>query len=140
MDICPSEKVYKPASVHFCTDFTSTANATVSTYGRDIPRGGTLLQAAKVVQGSHLLNIYPYPQPTRATLPNRHLFSGKYSDTFLITSIGLYSKYSHLDDIYSINPTIFNVLQLRETIDTYILRCKLPFLDVTDPIKRQNPA
>ncbi|KII73597.1 hypothetical protein RF11_05081 [Thelohanellus kitauei] len=37
--------VYKPAPVHFCTDFTSTANATVSTYGRDVPRGGTLLHA-----------------------------------------------------------------------------------------------
>ncbi|KII70632.1 hypothetical protein RF11_06988 [Thelohanellus kitauei] len=26
-------EVFKPAPVHFCTDFTSTASATVSTYG-----------------------------------------------------------------------------------------------------------
>ncbi|KII70743.1 hypothetical protein RF11_09966 [Thelohanellus kitauei] len=62
--------------VHFCTDFTSTANATVSTYGRDVLRRGTLLQAVRVLQDSHLLNTHPYPQPTRATKPNRHSFAG----------------------------------------------------------------
>ncbi|KII63114.1 hypothetical protein RF11_01864 [Thelohanellus kitauei] len=70
-------KFFKPASVHFCTDFTSTANATVSTYGRDVLPGGTLLLAVRVVEDSHLLNTHPYPQPTKATIPNRHSFVGK---------------------------------------------------------------
>ncbi|KII66118.1 hypothetical protein RF11_11934 [Thelohanellus kitauei] len=69
-------EVFKPAPVHFCTDFTSTASATVSTYGRDVLRLGTLLQAVRVVQDSHLLNTHPYPQPTRATIPSRHSFAG----------------------------------------------------------------
>ncbi|KII72699.1 hypothetical protein RF11_15208 [Thelohanellus kitauei] len=77
-------EVFKPAPVHFCTDFTSTANATVSTYGRDIPRLGTFLQAVKVVQDSHLLNTHPHPQPTRATLPSRHSFVGKYFPSLVI--------------------------------------------------------
>ncbi|KII69539.1 hypothetical protein RF11_00419 [Thelohanellus kitauei] len=63
--------------VHFCTDFTSTASATVSTYVRVVLRRGTLLQAVKLVQGSHLLNTQPYPQPTRATIPSWHSFAGK---------------------------------------------------------------
>ncbi|KII73782.1 hypothetical protein RF11_13210 [Thelohanellus kitauei] len=50
---------YKPTTVHFFTDFTSTANATVSTYGRDVPQKSTLLQSVSVVQDSHLLNIHP---------------------------------------------------------------------------------
>ncbi|KII67586.1 hypothetical protein RF11_14320 [Thelohanellus kitauei] len=70
-------EVFKPAPVHYCTDFTSTAIATVSTYGRDIRRIGTLFQAVRVVLGSHPLNIHPYPLPTRAKLPNRHSFPGK---------------------------------------------------------------
>ncbi|KII73422.1 hypothetical protein RF11_07223 [Thelohanellus kitauei] len=74
-----SLEVFKPAPVHYCTDFTSTAIATVSTYGRDIRRIGTLFQAVRVVRGSHPLNIHPYPLPTRATLPNRHSFAGKNS-------------------------------------------------------------
>ncbi|KII74969.1 hypothetical protein RF11_16427 [Thelohanellus kitauei] len=68
-------EVFKPAPVHFCTDFTSTANATVSTYCRDVLRLGTLLQAVRVVQASHLLSTHPYPQPTRVTLPSRHSFA-----------------------------------------------------------------
>ncbi|KII73121.1 hypothetical protein RF11_03616 [Thelohanellus kitauei] len=72
-------EVFKPAPVHFCTDFTSTASATVSTYGRVVLRLGTFLQAVKVVQDSHLLNTHPHPQPTRATLPSRHSFAGKMS-------------------------------------------------------------
>ncbi|KII75059.1 hypothetical protein RF11_03131 [Thelohanellus kitauei] len=72
-------EVFKPAPVHFCTDFTSTASATVSTYGRVVLRLGTFLQAVKVVQDSHLLNTHPHPQPTRATLPSRHSFAGKYT-------------------------------------------------------------
>ncbi|KII66437.1 hypothetical protein RF11_02082 [Thelohanellus kitauei] len=68
-------EVFKPAPVHFCTDFTSTASATVSTYGRVVLRLGTFLQAVKVVQDSHLLNTHPHPQPTRATLPSRHSFA-----------------------------------------------------------------
>ncbi|KII73080.1 hypothetical protein RF11_12474 [Thelohanellus kitauei] len=71
------KEVFKPAPVHFCTDFTSTASATVSTYGRVVLRLGTFLQAVKVVQDSHLLNTHPYPQPTRATLPDRHSIAGK---------------------------------------------------------------
>ncbi|KII64720.1 hypothetical protein RF11_05510 [Thelohanellus kitauei] len=47
----PILEVYKPAPVHYCTDFTSTA--TVSTYGRDIRRIGSLLQAVRVVLDSH---------------------------------------------------------------------------------------
>ncbi|KII64155.1 hypothetical protein RF11_14813 [Thelohanellus kitauei] len=43
-------EVYKLTPVHYCTDFISTANATVSTYGRDVPREGTLLQPVRVVQ------------------------------------------------------------------------------------------
>ncbi|KII63612.1 hypothetical protein RF11_12119 [Thelohanellus kitauei] len=79
MEHHPSElEVFKPAPVHFCTDFTSTANATVSTYSRDVPPLGTFLQAVKLVQDSHLLNTHPHPQPTRATLPSRHSFAGKY--------------------------------------------------------------
>ncbi|KII64157.1 hypothetical protein RF11_00858 [Thelohanellus kitauei] len=70
-------EVFKPAPVHFCTDFTSTASSTVSTYGRVVPRGGTLLQAVRVVQ-DHLLNTHHYPQPIRAKLPDRHLFAGRY--------------------------------------------------------------
>ncbi|KII61496.1 hypothetical protein RF11_12912 [Thelohanellus kitauei] len=69
-------EVFKPAPVHCCTDFTSTAIATVSTYGRDIRRIGTLLQAVRVVQDLHPLNTHPYPQPTRTTLPDRHPFAG----------------------------------------------------------------
>ncbi|KII69341.1 hypothetical protein RF11_16285 [Thelohanellus kitauei] len=61
------------------TDFTSTASATVSTYGRVVLRRGTLLQAVRVVQDSQQLNTHPYPQPTRATIPNRHSFAGKYN-------------------------------------------------------------
>ncbi|KII67328.1 hypothetical protein RF11_15588 [Thelohanellus kitauei] len=38
-------EVLKPAPVHFCTDFTSTATATLSTYGRVVVRLGTFLQA-----------------------------------------------------------------------------------------------
>ncbi|KII74691.1 hypothetical protein RF11_11389 [Thelohanellus kitauei] len=76
---CSQLEVFKPAPVHFCTDFTSTASATVSTYGRVVLRLGTFLQAVKVVQDSHLLNTHPHPQPTRATLPSRHSFAGKYS-------------------------------------------------------------
>ncbi|KII71280.1 hypothetical protein RF11_08776 [Thelohanellus kitauei] len=72
---CSQLEVLKPAPVHFCTDFMSTANATVSTYGRDELRGGTLLQAVRVVQDSHLINTHPYLQPTRATIPNRHSFA-----------------------------------------------------------------
>ncbi|KII74847.1 hypothetical protein RF11_12989 [Thelohanellus kitauei] len=63
-------EVFKPAPVHLCTDFTSTASATVST--------GPLLQTVRVVQDSNLLNTHPYPHPTRATIPNRHSFAGKY--------------------------------------------------------------
>ncbi|KII62426.1 hypothetical protein RF11_16236 [Thelohanellus kitauei] len=74
-------EVFKPAQVHFCTDFTSTVSATVSTYGRVVLRRGTLVQTVKVVQDSHLLNTHPYPQPSRATIPNRHSFAGKYLDT-----------------------------------------------------------
>ncbi|KII67824.1 hypothetical protein RF11_03357 [Thelohanellus kitauei] len=51
--------VYKPTPVHFCTNFTSTANATVST----------------LVQGSDFLNIHPLLLPTRANLPHRHSFA-----------------------------------------------------------------
>ncbi|KII71892.1 hypothetical protein RF11_11890 [Thelohanellus kitauei] len=72
------QEVFKLAPVHYCTDFTLTANAMVSTYGRNICRGGTLLQAVKVVHCSHPLNIHPYPLPTIATLPNRHWLAGKY--------------------------------------------------------------
>ncbi|KII62603.1 hypothetical protein RF11_14015 [Thelohanellus kitauei] len=71
-------EVFKPAPVHFFTDFPSTASATVSTYGRVVLRLGTFLQAFIVVQDSHLLNTHPHPQPTRATLPSRHSFAGKY--------------------------------------------------------------
>ncbi|KII68051.1 hypothetical protein RF11_08593 [Thelohanellus kitauei] len=67
-------EVFKPAAVHFCTDFSSTA--TMSTYGRIVIRRVTLLQAVRVVQGSHLLNTHPYPQPTISTLPDRHPFVG----------------------------------------------------------------
>ncbi|KII70495.1 hypothetical protein RF11_11831 [Thelohanellus kitauei] len=70
-------EVLKPAPVHFCTDFPSTATATVSTYGRVVLRLGTFLQAVKVVQDSHLLNTHPHPQPTRATIPSLHSFAGK---------------------------------------------------------------
>ncbi|KII71160.1 hypothetical protein RF11_09180 [Thelohanellus kitauei] len=38
---------YKPAPVHYCTCFTSTTTATVSTYGRDIRWIGTHLQALR---------------------------------------------------------------------------------------------
>ncbi|KII68184.1 hypothetical protein RF11_08135 [Thelohanellus kitauei] len=69
-------ELFKPAPVHFCTDFTSTANATVSKYGRDVLRLGTFLQAVKVVQDSQLINTHPHPKPTRATLPSRHSFAG----------------------------------------------------------------
>ncbi|KII63359.1 hypothetical protein RF11_05945 [Thelohanellus kitauei] len=57
--------VFKPTTVHYCTNFTSTAIATVSTYVR-------------AVQDSHRLNTHPYPPPTRATLPDRHPLAGKY--------------------------------------------------------------
>ncbi|KII74240.1 hypothetical protein RF11_07173 [Thelohanellus kitauei] len=40
-------EVLKPSPVHFCTDFTSTASSTLSTYGRDVLRLGTFLQAVK---------------------------------------------------------------------------------------------
>ncbi|KII63781.1 hypothetical protein RF11_15015 [Thelohanellus kitauei] len=73
---CDRRKVFKPAPVQYCTDFTSTAIATVSMYGRDIRRIGTLLQAVRVVQDSHPLNTHPYPHPTRAMLPDRHPFPG----------------------------------------------------------------
>ncbi|KII70755.1 hypothetical protein RF11_09978 [Thelohanellus kitauei] len=85
---CSQLEVFKPAPVRFCTDFTSTANATVSTYGRDVLREGTLLQAVRVVQDSHLLKTHPYLQPTTATIPNRHSFAGKYwINTFIRTII-----------------------------------------------------
>ncbi|KII70259.1 hypothetical protein RF11_02475 [Thelohanellus kitauei] len=83
---CSQLKVFKPAPMHFCTDFTSTANTTVSTYGRVVLRLGTFLQAVKVVQDSHLLNTHPHPQPTRATLPSLHSFTGKYWATALLES------------------------------------------------------
>ncbi|KII68475.1 hypothetical protein RF11_06913 [Thelohanellus kitauei] len=51
--------VYKSSPVHFCTNFASTANATLFTYDRDAPRVGTLLQAVREVQDPHLLNIHP---------------------------------------------------------------------------------
>ncbi|KII61219.1 hypothetical protein RF11_11304 [Thelohanellus kitauei] len=70
-------EVFKPAAVHFLTDFTSTSNATVSTYDMVVLRVGTLLQAVWIVQDSHLLNTHPYPQHTRATIPNRHSFAEK---------------------------------------------------------------
>ncbi|KII68170.1 hypothetical protein RF11_12970 [Thelohanellus kitauei] len=69
-------EVFKPAPVHFCTDFRSTASATVSMYGRDVLRLGAFLQAVKVVQGSHLLKTHPHPQPTRATIPSQHSLAG----------------------------------------------------------------
>ncbi|KII73023.1 hypothetical protein RF11_13582 [Thelohanellus kitauei] len=65
-------EVFKPAPVHYSTDFTSTAIATVSTYGREIRQIDTLLHAYRVVMGLHSLNIHAHPQPTRASLPNRH--------------------------------------------------------------------
>ncbi|KII72945.1 hypothetical protein RF11_12315 [Thelohanellus kitauei] len=73
---CSHIEVLKTAPVHFCTNFTSTANAMVSTYGRDVLQGGTLLQAVRLVQYSHLLNNHPYHQSTRGTIPNRHSFAG----------------------------------------------------------------
>ncbi|KII67294.1 hypothetical protein RF11_07717 [Thelohanellus kitauei] len=73
---CSQLEVFKPAPVHFCTDFTSTASETVSTYGRVVLQRGSLLQAVRVVQDSHLLNTHPYPQPTRATIPTRNSFAG----------------------------------------------------------------
>ncbi|KII71516.1 hypothetical protein RF11_14136 [Thelohanellus kitauei] len=75
-------ELFKHAPVHYCTEFTSIANAMVCTYGKDIRRGGTLLQAVRVVRGSHRLNIHSYPLPTRATLPNRHSFAGKSECSF----------------------------------------------------------
>ncbi|KII70399.1 hypothetical protein RF11_00184 [Thelohanellus kitauei] len=45
MSIAIFLEVLKPAPVHFCTDFPSTATATVSTYGRVVLRLGTFLQA-----------------------------------------------------------------------------------------------
>ncbi|KII62280.1 hypothetical protein RF11_09598 [Thelohanellus kitauei] len=74
---CVRLEVFIPAPVHFCTDFTSTANATVSTYGRDVLREDTLLQAVRVVQDIHLLNTHYNPQPTRATIPKWPSFTGK---------------------------------------------------------------
>ncbi|KII73604.1 hypothetical protein RF11_16305 [Thelohanellus kitauei] len=71
--------MFKPAPVHYCTDFTLTSIALVSTYGRDICRLGTLLHAVRVVQGSHTVKTRPYPQPTRATLPDRHSFAGNFT-------------------------------------------------------------
>ncbi|KII62111.1 hypothetical protein RF11_01484 [Thelohanellus kitauei] len=82
-------EVFKAAPVHYCTDFTSTVIATVSTYGRDIRRIGTLLQAVRVVRDSHPLNTHPYPQPTRATLSDRHSFAGKYHTRALLPSQSL---------------------------------------------------
>ncbi|KII71804.1 hypothetical protein RF11_01347 [Thelohanellus kitauei] len=70
-------EVVKPAPGHFCRDFMSTANATVSTPCRDVLQGGTLLQSVRVGQDSHMLNTHPYPQSTRATIPNRHSFARK---------------------------------------------------------------
>ncbi|KII63111.1 hypothetical protein RF11_01861 [Thelohanellus kitauei] len=75
-------EVFKPAPVHFCTDFTLTASATVSTYCRDIFRGGTLLRAVRVMHDSYLRNNHPYPQPTLATLPDRHPLAGKFMKLF----------------------------------------------------------
>ncbi|KII73322.1 hypothetical protein RF11_04704 [Thelohanellus kitauei] len=78
-DFCLThQEVFKPEPLNYCTDFTSTAIATVSTYGRDICQLGTLVQAVRVVLDSHPLNTNHYPQPTRATLPDHNPFAGKY--------------------------------------------------------------
>ncbi|KII68378.1 hypothetical protein RF11_06825 [Thelohanellus kitauei] len=96
-------EVLKPAPVHFCTDFPSTATATVSTYGRVVLRLGTFLQAVKVVQDSHLLNTHPHPQPTRATLPTRHSFAGKfiYFSAF-INGVGAISRRNHIFRVFQV--------------------------------------
>ncbi|KII66629.1 hypothetical protein RF11_01895 [Thelohanellus kitauei] len=86
-----THQVFKPAPVHFGTDFTSTASATVSTYGRDVLQLGTLLQAVRVVQGSHLLNTHPYPQPTWATIPSWHSFAGNHGA--ISKGLGMCAKY-----------------------------------------------
>ncbi|KII72909.1 hypothetical protein RF11_12378 [Thelohanellus kitauei] len=63
--------------VHYCTDFTSTATATVSTYGKNLRQRRTFLYAVRVLQGSHPLNIHPYHLSTRATLSNQHSLADK---------------------------------------------------------------
>ncbi|KII66102.1 hypothetical protein RF11_00885 [Thelohanellus kitauei] len=75
---CTQPDVFKPAPVHYCTDFTSTAIATVSTYGGNIRWIGTLLQAVRVVRSSLPLNTHPCPQPPCTTLPDRRSFAAKY--------------------------------------------------------------
>ncbi|KII70717.1 hypothetical protein RF11_09052 [Thelohanellus kitauei] len=60
---CQRLEVYKTVPVHFCTDLTSTANATDPHTCRAAPRHGTLLQAVRVVYDSHLLNIHPIVCP-----------------------------------------------------------------------------
>ncbi|KII66906.1 hypothetical protein RF11_11862 [Thelohanellus kitauei] len=60
---CRSPEVFKPALVHYSTDFTSTATATVLTYDNEICPICTLHYAVKLARSSHLLNIHPYPVP-----------------------------------------------------------------------------
>ncbi|KII65077.1 hypothetical protein RF11_05656 [Thelohanellus kitauei] len=100
----------------FCSqleDFTSTASATVSTYGRVVLRGGTLLQAVRVVQDSHLLNTHPYPQPTRVTLPDRHPFAGKYELWVLVTG---HSKVEKKIQPQNVNPDFYNPIAFTSEI------------------------
>ncbi|KII66013.1 hypothetical protein RF11_14526 [Thelohanellus kitauei] len=45
-------EVFKPEPVHLCTDFTSTASVTVSTYSRDVLQLGTFLRAVYVTKSA----------------------------------------------------------------------------------------
>ncbi|KII68528.1 hypothetical protein RF11_10925 [Thelohanellus kitauei] len=75
--ILTSVPFVKPATA---AAFTSIANATVSTYGKDIRGIGTLLHQVRVVRISHPLNVYPFHLPRRAMVPTRHSFTGKYKN------------------------------------------------------------